>query len=94
MSATGMDGTAGPLQGLSPSGVAGPSRPSAIVLAVRILIVLVSAAALASPLYVALRGSSYLNQPPPPFWGVSAGTGSTGSTGATGVHATSGLGGC
>lgn len=91
MSATGMAGTVGPIHGPSPSGAAGPSRPSALALAVRVLIVLVSAAALASPLYVALRGSSYLNQSPPPFWGVNVGTAPAGTTA---VRTTVGLGGC
>lgn len=82
-----MAGTAGPIHGLSPSG---RPRPSRLVLAVRVLIIVVAAAALASPLYVALHGRSYLNQPPPPFWGVNVGTTSAGS----GATQTASLGGC
>lgn len=46
------------------------SRSSAMFTLVKALIVTVALASLASPIYVAIRGSGYLNQPPPPFWGV------------------------
>lgn len=69
---------------------AGPSR---LVLLVRIGIVLVAVAAVLSPLYVALRGSAFLNQPPPPYWGVSAGTPPK-TGGAAGGQAPASFGGC
>ncbi|HET9082577.1 MAG TPA: hypothetical protein VFO01_18940 [Trebonia sp.] len=70
-------------------------RPSALVLAIRVIIVLVAVAALASPVYVAMRASHFLNQPPPPFWGVNVGTGGAGLTNSSaGGGQSAGLGGC
>lgn len=78
-------------------------RPSAAVLAARVAVVLIALAALLSPVYAALRGLDYLNQPPPPSWGVNTGTsgtagaGTAGGTGAQtsgGTTTSSGFGGC
>ncbi len=64
-----------------------------LVLVIRMLIVVVAVAALLSPLYVALRGSAFLNQAPPPFFGVNAGT-PPAAGGTTPGHKTAGFGGC
>lgn len=68
--------------------------PSRAVLLARLVIVLIAVAALLSPLYVALRGSAFLNQPPPPFWGVNSGTTAPGTGPAGPAHKTAGFGGC
>ncbi len=57
---------------------------------VRALIFAIAIAALASPIYVAIRGSGYLNQPPPPFWGVTLAKANTG----TGKGVATSFGGC
>lgn len=68
-------------------------RPSPGVIVVRIVILLIAVGALLSPVYVAIRGTAFLNQPPPPFYGVHAGTG-TGATSTGAGHKTAGFGGC
>jgi len=60
---------------------------------VRVAVVLLAVAALLSPLWVALRASAQLNQPPPPFYGTKAGTASSTSA-MFGHHKTASLGGC
>lgn len=62
------------------------------VVIIRMLIVLVAVAALLSPLYVALRGSAFLNQAPPPYWGMNAGT--PPAAGSAGGHKPASFGGC
>lgn len=71
----------------------GSSNASAAVTVVRLVIVLVAVAALLSPLYVALRGSAFLNQAPPPYWGMNAGTPATVGNAGTG-HKAASFGGC
>lgn len=69
--------------------------PTKLVLLVRIAIVVIAVLALLSPVYAALRGSTFLNQPPPPYYGVNAGTPPAAGAGSAGTaHKTAGFGGC
>ncbi len=41
---------------------------------IKTIVVLIAVFSLLSPIYVAIFGSSYLNQKPPVFWGMNVGT--------------------
>lgn len=69
----------------------GVQRPSSTVMAIRVLIVVIALLALASPIYVALFGTGYLNQPPPPSWGHQVSQPSTTTGGRSGPAS---FGGC
>lgn len=59
------------------------------LLIVRAVITLIAVLALASPIWVALHGTSFLNQAPPPYWQMNVGTG-----GAAHRTGPAGFGGC
>lgn len=63
------------------------------VIFIRMMILLVAVAALLSPIYVALRGSAFLNQPPPPYWQMNAGTPPVVGNAGSG-HKPASFGGC
>lgn len=75
------------------AGASGANGVSRLVLFVRMMIVLIAVAALLSPVYVALRGSAFLNQAPPPYWGTNAGTPPAVGNAGTG-HKPASFGGC
>lgn len=63
----------------------------AIAVGVKVIVAAIAIFALGSPIWVLLHGLGYLNQAPPPFWGMHVGTASAHSGASSGP---AGFGGC
>ena len=62
-----------------------------VAMGIKALVTAIAIFALASPIWVLLHGMGYLNQAPPPFWGMHVGTAPAHSGHASGP---AGFGGC
>ena len=71
----------------------GQDHGSASRLAIKVAVVIITAFALLSPIWVLTHGMGYLNQAPPPYWGMAATQAASGSSHGAPSGA-SGMGGC
>ncbi|MDA8392588.1 MAG: hypothetical protein M0Z87_07270 [Actinomycetota bacterium] len=62
----------------------------ALAIGIKVVVAAIAVFALGSPIWVLLHGMGYLNQAPPPFWGMHVGTASAHST----ASGPAGFGGC